>query len=216
MLKNYLTDRDKPLPANELIDKYREELDDLCKFDKDTVDSFGHVNTWWVFCEVALQLNYDVYMAEVDNVGYKRTKRGEKEMPNELFTLEYAPHKLNIAIINNDYKKRIALMQESIDKETIKKNKEKKPDKIAQIEDKIKAFEAAKSDIEAKYAEIKTFINTYYNGDTLKDEYSERTDDTLIGEFKSGRLQFYRSEHVALHENTYMSILDYMRDVKWE
>ncbi len=24
-------------------------------------------------------------MAEVDNIGYKRTKRGEKPMPNELF-----------------------------------------------------------------------------------------------------------------------------------
>lgn len=216
MLKNYLTDRDDNLSADELIEKYRAELSDLCTFDKDTVDSFGHVNTWWVFGEVAPQLNYDVFMAEVNHVGYKRTKRGEKEMPNELFMLEYAPLKLDIAAIDKDYNKRIDDVQEVIGKELAKKSKEKKADKIAQIEDKIEAFEVTKAEIETEYAEIKAFIATYYNGDTLKDEYFERTDDTLIGEFKNGRLQAYRSEYVALHKNTYMTILDYMRDIEWE
>lgn len=216
MLKNYITDRDNNLSADELIEKYRAELNDLCTFDKDTVDSFGHVNTWWVFGEVASKLNYDVFMAEVDNVGYKRTKRGEKAMPNELFTLEYAPLKLDIATIDIDYKKRISDVQEAIDKEIAKKVKEKKADKISQIEDNIKALKAAKADLESEYTEVKAFITTFYDGDTLKDEYLERTDDILVGEFKNGRLQAYRSEYVALHENTYLSILDYMRDIQWE
>lgn len=43
------------------------------------------VNTWWVFGEVSKALNYDVFMAETDSIGYKRSKRGEKEMPNTLF-----------------------------------------------------------------------------------------------------------------------------------
>jgi len=30
-------------------------------------------------------LNYKIFMAEVENIGYKRTKRGEKPMPNELY-----------------------------------------------------------------------------------------------------------------------------------
>jgi len=38
-----------------------------------------------VFGEVAKELNYKIFMAEVENIGYKRTKRGEKPMPNELF-----------------------------------------------------------------------------------------------------------------------------------
>jgi len=46
---------------------------------------FGFVNTWWVFGEVAKELNYKIFMAEVENIGYKRTKRGEKPMPNELY-----------------------------------------------------------------------------------------------------------------------------------
>jgi hypothetical protein len=216
ILKNYLTDRDDSLSADELIKKYRAELSDLCTVDKDTADSFGHVNTWWVFDKVAPKLNYDVFMAEVDNVGYKRTKRGEKMMPNELFTLEYAPQKLDITAIDKDYNKRIADVQELIEKEIAKKNREKNTDKIAQIEDKIRMFETAKADHKSEYAEVKAFISTFYDGDTLKDEYLERTDETLIGEFKNGTLQVYRSEYVALHESTYLTVLDYMRDILWE
>lgn len=85
MLKNYITDKDKTLDTNGLIIKYREELESLCSPDKDTKETFGFVNTWWVFGEVSKALNYDVFMAETDSIGYKRSKRGEKEMPNTLF-----------------------------------------------------------------------------------------------------------------------------------
>ncbi len=85
MLKNYIENEDKKLSAKELIEKYQDELKELCKYDNDTKDIFGFVNTWWVFGEVAKELNYKIFMAEVENVGYKRTKRGEKPMPNELF-----------------------------------------------------------------------------------------------------------------------------------
>lgn len=85
MLKNYTEEDDKKLSTKELIEKYKDELTYLCKYDNDTKDIFGFVNTWWVFGEVAKELNYKIFMAEVENVGYKRTKRGEKPMPNELF-----------------------------------------------------------------------------------------------------------------------------------
>ena len=85
MLKSYLEEDDKKLSAKELIEKYQDELKELCKYDNDTKDAFGFVNTWWVFGEVAKELNYRIFMAEVENVGYKRTKRGEKSMPNELY-----------------------------------------------------------------------------------------------------------------------------------
>lgn len=85
MLKNYLTELDNELDADALINKYSEELEDLCTIDKDTKDTFGFVNTWWVFGEVASELDYAVFMAEADNIGYKRTKRGERPMPNDLY-----------------------------------------------------------------------------------------------------------------------------------
>lgn len=85
LLKNYIEDDDKRLSLQELIKKYQEEIQELCKYDNDTKDFFGFVNTWWVFGEVAQELNYKIFMAEVENIGYKRTKRGEKSMPNDLY-----------------------------------------------------------------------------------------------------------------------------------
>ena len=85
MLKAYITVRDDGLSAGDLIQKYHDELESLCTFDKDTQDAFGYVNTWWVFGEVATLLNYSVFTAEAEKIGYKRTKRGEKKTDNELY-----------------------------------------------------------------------------------------------------------------------------------
>ncbi|MDZ7935156.1 MAG: hypothetical protein U5M51_09370 [Emticicia sp.] len=40
-------------------------------------------------------MDYDIFMAEAENVGYKRTKRGENPMPNDLYDIEYAPTNLD-------------------------------------------------------------------------------------------------------------------------
>ena len=86
MLKDYID----PVEAQnftplQIIEKYKDELKDLCKYDNKTKDVFGFINSWWVFGEVAKELNYKIFMAEAENIGYKRTKRGEKPMPNELY-----------------------------------------------------------------------------------------------------------------------------------
>ena len=87
MLKDYIEDDDKKLSTKEIVEKYKDELKELCKYDNDTKDVFGFVNTWWIFGEVAKEFNYKIFMAEVENIGYKRTKRGEKPMPNELYRM---------------------------------------------------------------------------------------------------------------------------------
>ncbi len=84
-LKAYIQPIDLELSNSELIMKYKEELKELCKFDKDTETEFGFVNTWWVFEEVAKEIDYSIFMAEVDNIGYKRSKRGEKKTSNDLY-----------------------------------------------------------------------------------------------------------------------------------
>ena len=88
MLKDYFDVGDENFHPKKLIEKYQDELKDLCKYNNDTKDIFGFVNSWWVFGEVAKELNYKIFMAEVENVGYKRTKRGEKPMPNELYRVD--------------------------------------------------------------------------------------------------------------------------------
>ena len=88
LLKNNLAKSDFALSKAEIITKYREDLEDLCTYDKDTQSIFGFVNTWWVFGEVSKTLNYQIFMAEAENVGFKRSKRGEKPMPNDLFRVD--------------------------------------------------------------------------------------------------------------------------------
>jgi len=85
MFKNYFEPEDANLSCKAIITKYRNELEVLCKYDNDTRDAFGFVNTRWVFGEVAKELRYNVLMAEVENIGYKRTKRGERSVANDLF-----------------------------------------------------------------------------------------------------------------------------------
>lgn len=216
MLKNYITEKDAALTAGELIEKYKAELEDLCSIDKDTVDSFGHVNTWWVFGEVAKKFDYHIFMSEVDNIGYKRTKRGEKEMPNELFELEYAPLKLDVTLVERDYQTVIDAVDADITATTDRKTKEKKADKIAQLDAKLKELNGKKDALQTELSEVKVFVGKYYASGELKEEYRERVDANLISEFKNGRLQKYRSEAVALHESTHNTVLDYMRELDWE
>ncbi len=87
MLKNYFEEQDKKLTAKEIIIKYDSELISLCKYDNDLKEIFGFVNTWWVFGEVAKKLNYKIFMAEVENIGYKKTLRSEKITKNDLFRM---------------------------------------------------------------------------------------------------------------------------------
>lgn len=84
-LNAYIQEKDNTLSNTELIEKYKDEITELCKYDKDIQDEFGYVNTWWVFEKVAKELDYSIFNAEVDNIGYKRTKRGLKLQPNDLY-----------------------------------------------------------------------------------------------------------------------------------
>lgn len=78
----------KEISIEELIKNYRTDLEGLCKKDKDTEKVFGFVNTWWVFDEITREIDYDIFMAEADTVGYKRTKRSEKVTANDLYRID--------------------------------------------------------------------------------------------------------------------------------
>jgi type I restriction enzyme M protein len=99
LLDKVIEEKDKNLTLKELVEKYQNQIKDLLKTEKDNV--FGFVNTWWVFSNVSKELNYPIFMAEVENIGYKRTKRGLKSMPNELFRID----KNEEVIIDDNIKK---------------------------------------------------------------------------------------------------------------
>ena len=216
MLYNYLSENDTDLSLEELIDKYRQELELLCTYDKDTTDAYGYVNTWWVFGKVSGAMDYDIFMAEADNVGYKRTKRGEKEMPNDLYTLEYAPDVLYRSVVDAEYSLREKEIESAIDELNSKIAKEKRKDKQEALILKKTLQVSGLSDLQAEHREVLSFIDKYYSGNQLREEYSERDDMELLKEFKSGRLKKYCSYRVALHKSIHINILDYMRDIVWD
>jgi type I restriction enzyme M protein len=217
LLKDYLLTDDENLSTGELIEKYREELKELCKYDKGTVDAFGHVNTWWVFSEISSSVNNDVFMAEVDNVGYKRTNRGENEMPNELFTLEYAPQKIDLGKVKQDFFDKIELIKKGMEELEAKITNEKDSGKRGRLKKELEILNNDKITAENDSREIESFLSIYYdkNGKLLE-QYIERMDEKLISEFKNGRLEKYKSNYVALHQKTSKYVLDYMRKISWD
>lgn len=89
-LKNYLEEADRSLSAQEIISKYRDEIAEI-----------NSNQDWWIFSEVSKHFDYEIFYAEAEEIGYKRTKRGEKKRPNELFQLDDI---CNIAVDTKDPK----------------------------------------------------------------------------------------------------------------
>jgi len=73
-IKHMLAEEDMSLSGLDLLKKYENEI--------------AHVDQnfdWWIFGEVAKELNYPIQMANAIEIGYKRTLRGEQKRPNQLF-----------------------------------------------------------------------------------------------------------------------------------
>lgn len=225
-LKDYLTDDDKTLALKELLTKYMEEIDSISKYDKDT-QVFGFYNAWWVFGEVAKELDYDIFMAEAENVGYKRTKRGENPMPNDLYDIEYAPTHLDTKDIvsgyENELKQLVDIQTETKTELAIAQTKfaDKENDTLKKKIEKLTVeLESQRQKIENLTAEktlVVSIFETYYQLDKLKAEFAERTDKTLINHFKSGVLARYKSDDIVLRKTELLTILDSIRrDVIWD
>lgn len=231
-LKDYLEPKDATLPVKELLEKYKAEIEELSSIDKDTIDLFGHCNSWWVFGEVSKELDYNIFMAEAENVGYKRTKRGPKPMPNELFDIEAAPLLLTTATVQKHFddiveelkqsiteiEKTVTTKKKKVGDQNTKGNNTDKADKDLEKEEKklekLKA-EYALSQVNAKDA--KAALSKYYGEDLLKEKYYERTDKALINLFITGILSLWKSEDVLLRKTEKIKILDHFRQtVKWD
>lgn len=225
-LKDYITEEDKTLTPKELLTKYADEIDSIYKYDKDT-QIFGFYNAWWVFGEVAKELDYDIFMAEAENVGYKRTKRGENPMPNDLYDIEYAPTNLDTNIIIEGYEKvikRFIELQTEIQAELktaetkfAEKENEILKKKIEKLTADVQNWQTKIDNQEAEKALVENIFETYYKSSKLKVEYTERTDAALINHFKSGVLQRYKCEDIVLRKTEMLTILDNIRkEVIWE
>jgi type I restriction enzyme M protein len=103
LLNNVIRPEDKNLDIEDIINKYLYNINDLCTYDKDMEKELGFVNAWWVFNKVSEELNYEIFMAEADNVGYKRKANSIKPMPNDLYRTDHD----NEVIVDDDVKEKI-------------------------------------------------------------------------------------------------------------
>lgn len=225
-LKDYITPGDESLEVKALLEKYSEEIDSISKFEKET-DVFGFYNAWWVFGEVAKELDYDIFMAEAENVGYKRTKRGENPMPNDLFDLEFAPNELDTKGIIETYEKQLKLLNDQLgeskkelkafEKKLAEKEIKTLSDKIEKLKTDIEAQKEKIQNLETEKAQVSEILEFYYKSDKLKSDYTERTDTDLIGHFKNGLLSRHKSDDIVLRTTELQTILDNIRkEVVWD
>ena len=210
MLKDYIEKDDKTLSAKELIEKYKEDLQKLCEYNNDTKDIFGFVNTWWVFGEIAKKLNYKIFMAEVENIGYKRTIRGEKPMPNDLYDIEVAPDIFDFKAFEKEIDEYVnyynAEITELENKKALSKLDKKKLDKLVE-EREIRQQEKSES--------IKLLENIYDENWHLKDK--EREDYIPLDKAfeKNKHLKKYKSNNVLLRNTVKKTVLEYLRNINW-
>lgn len=226
-LKFHIVKDDKVLSIENLLNKYQKEIYETGKYDKDLVEQFGYYNNWWVFDQISNVLDYKIFMAEVENVGYKRTKRGEKSTINDLYDEEIAPLFIPKESILDEYDEKMQihiaakeLLEANIKIEKTKKEKgnEKKVKKWKdELEWELKEIKKLTSDRK----EIETIINQYYAKGkekqwVLKDSYAERIDVKLLNHFRGGLLSPYISSDVLLREKNIIKILDQFRkEVLW-
>lgn len=225
-LKDYITSDDKNLEAIELLKKYSREIKEIARFDKES-NIFGFYNSWWVFGEVASKLDYSIFMAEAKNVGYKRTKRGENKMPNDLFDIEYAPKTINKEKIlskveenilhNSEQQKELKVLHEEAKEALKKRNTDTNKKKEEKLSEQITELKKAADALKIEKRKIEGVFEKYYDNNELKSDYAERVDKKLIEYFDKGVLSQYRSEDIVLREDVDIKILDKIRKgVVWE
>ena len=81
----YYESADEKLSNNKLLEKYLEKIKELLVVDTDLEKEFGRVNTYWVFSKVSKFINYKIFMAEAEKIGYKRGKKSIKKTSNDLY-----------------------------------------------------------------------------------------------------------------------------------
>lgn len=84
LLRNFFPDG-----AKTVVEVCERAYDEICMalaLDwSDAADKKPFSNAWWCLAEVFSATARQIFYAEVDFIGYKRTKRGETKKPNELF-----------------------------------------------------------------------------------------------------------------------------------
>ncbi|MBI2966467.1 MAG: restriction endonuclease subunit M [Bacteroidetes bacterium] len=232
-LKDYLEPKDASLPVKELLEKYKTEIEEVSSIDKDTLELFGHCNSWWVFGEVSKELDYNIFMGEAENVGYKRTKASKPlPRPNDLFDIEAAPLMLDTLNVEKHFSGIVAELKANIEEtenaittkkkkvsnQNGKSNNTEKTDKELEKEEwKLKKLKEEYATAQKNLKDAKAALNKYYDENVLNEKFYERTEKALVDLFTTGILSLWKSDDVLLRKTVKIKLLDHFRQtVKWD
>ena len=214
-----LTPKEAALPIQELFESKSALIDEARLVDTDTGDVFGRVNVSWIFSRVAAKLDYRIFIAEARQVGYKRTKRGERVQPNDLFDLEIAPEKIDAAEVKQAYESEVARLDKDASSLSAKaralNGREREPNKVAEeerLQTRSRAAYEQAAEVRAEFARVlKQIERCYDTKGVLRKAQRPRDDESLLAVFNLPRMARWRSEAILIREERHRTILDLMR-----
>lgn len=227
LLRSPLTKTETALSVKDLLLAKRHFIDSALEVDKDSAEVFGYVNCNWVMEAVLANLaadavklgdpsvdqNSTIYLAEATSIGYKRSKRGEIVQPNDLFSLEIAPAKIDLKVVAANYDKALGEIDQKVSAgENRKKLAASSKDLTVKIQSQIDLLKSKRADLIAEKAAVgATLIKFYGTGGSLLPEHTDRIDAELLGVFDYPVMRHLRSNAILLDPSKPRTILDEMR-----
>jgi type I restriction enzyme M protein len=219
MLRERLTPTEGSMSLKDLFESKAALLDEATQADTDTADVFGRVNVAWVFAQVAAATDYRIFVAEARQVGYKRTKRGERPQPNDLFDLECAPDQINLDDIRATYEDEATKCD--TDSITLAARSSALADgdggpgssnEKARLQARSNAAKERSREIRAELARVESLVTRCYDAKgLLRDKHRPRLDQELQTVFALPRMARWRSEAILIRDDQHRTLLDIMR-----
>jgi len=204
-------------PEQVLLD-YEAEIEKALKKDLDAGDGKAKVNSAWVFAMVSKEASYPFILAGVERIGFKRSKvRNDDNLANDLFSMEWAPSKLDVALVLTDYESDIAELSNKITKdqgEVAKLGKKAivDTDRIEFLDRRIENSKAKQTKLIEEKALVEGALRDIYNKNgKLKNIHSDRADTRITEIFSLPRMEKFRSEEVLMRQGKTATVLDEMR-----
>lgn len=210
------SDEENRQPLRDVLVSYRLLIAETAETDTEASGPFGLVNSRWVFQEVSKTMGGAIYAAQAEHVGYKRTKRGVRLQPNDLFHREVAPSQIDIAAVRQAFSAEIDRLQAALAslqarREEPSSTRRSRENEIARLEARVAQLEGDVQQLQETRDATDAILRRSYEEGVLTPAYADRTDEQLLEVFNHPLLARWRSDHVIVSRSTKLTILEEMR-----
>lgn len=217
-----LSENERNLDLKDLVSSYQSLIEEVSQTDGDRDDPFGDVNIPWVFKQLPSTVERNLFVAEANNIGYKRTKKGIRPQSNDLYRLELAPNSLPLQLVREslenivrDIANEVDILQarvsaiSSLATKTANDTKE-----LGRLTTRLKIREDQLTKNRDFLAEVEDMLAECYTtaGDLLP-LFRDRRNARLRRLFSDERLAPWRSDEIIVVASHPESILEQMRSL---